>query len=110
MAYGFTDESMSKFRIRVARIEGGTGSRTDPHVCITFQIKRADVNFQVPIRLSISAYDDTEMVQVARNALHRTFVELAAQSRDWRLSATALRKLSRMSVRPREHAARAKRK
>src|SRR5438552_14650739 len=74
------DESMSKFKIKVARIETGIGSRADPHVCVTFQIKRAEVSFQVPIRLSVSDYDDTEMVQAARSALHRTFAELAAQS------------------------------
>jgi hypothetical protein len=96
------DESMSKFKIKVARIETGTGSRADPHVCATFQIKRAEVSFQVPIRLSVSDYDDTEMVQAARSALHRTFAELAAQSRDWSLSATDLRKLSRMSLRPKK--------
>ena len=93
----------------MARIEGGSGSRTDPHVCVTFRIKHAGVDFEVPIRLSISDYDDTEMVQVARSALHRTFAELAAQSRDWRLSASDLRKLSRMSLRPKEQAARTRR-
>ena len=102
------DESMSKFKIKVARIETGTGSRADPHVCVTFQIKRAEVSFQVPIRLSVSDYDNTEMVQAARSALHRTFAELAAQSRDWSLSATDLRKLSRMSLRPKTQTTRAR--
>jgi hypothetical protein len=40
------------------------------------------------------------MVQAARNALHRNFVELAAQSRDWKLSEKDLRQLSDMSLRP----------
>ena len=91
---------MSKFKIKVARIEAVTGSGT---VCITFQIERGAVRFQVPIRLSASDYDDTEMVQAARSMLHRTFAELAAQSRDWKLSAKDLRQLSRMSLRPAEH-------
>jgi hypothetical protein len=88
---------MSKFRIKVARIEATT--RSGP-VCITFQIERGAVGFQVPIRLNASDYDDTEMVQAARSTLHRTFAELAAQSRDWKLSAKDLRQLSRMSLRP----------
>jgi hypothetical protein len=88
---------MSKFRIKVARIEATT--RGGP-VCVTFQVERGTVGFQVPIRLSVSDYDDTEMVQVARSMLHGTFAELAAQSRDWKLSAKDLRQLSRMSLRP----------
>ncbi len=90
---------MSKFRIKVARIEAAPGRE---EVCITFQIQRGAVSFQVPIRLSVSNYDDTEMVQAARNTLHRTFLELATQSRDWKLSAKDLRQLSHMSLRPTE--------
>jgi hypothetical protein len=88
---------MSKFKIKVARIEAVAGSRA---VCITFQIDRGGVSFQVPIHLSANDYDDTELVQAARNTLHRNFVELAAQSRDWKLSAKDLRQLSQMSLRP----------
>jgi hypothetical protein len=88
---------MSKFKIKVARIEAVADSRA---VCITFQIDRGAVSFQVPIHLSAKDYDDTEMVQAARNALHRNFVELAAQSRDWKLSEKDLRQLSDMSLRP----------
>ena len=87
----------SKFKIKVARIEAAAGSRT---VCITFQIERGAVHFQVPIRLSISDYDDTEMVRAARSTLHRAFVELAAQSQDWKLSAKDMQQLSGMSLRP----------
>jgi hypothetical protein len=88
---------MSKCKIKVARIEAAAGGRA---VCITFQIDRGAVSFQVPIHLSANEYDDTEMVQAARGTLHRTFVELAAQSRDWELSAKDLRQLSCMSLRP----------
>jgi DNA-binding FadR family transcriptional regulator len=88
---------MSKFNMKVARIEAAAGSGT---VCITFQIDRGAVSFQVPIRLSVKDYDDTEMVQAARSTLHRIFVELAAQSRDWKLSAKDLRQLSGMNLRP----------
>ena len=92
---------MGKFKIKVARIEAAAGGRAHPHVCVTFQIERGAVGFQVPIRLNASDYDDTEMVQAARSTLHRTFVELAAQSRDWALSSDDLRKLSGRSRRPR---------
>jgi hypothetical protein len=32
--------------------------------------------------------------------MHRMFVELAAQSKHWKLSAKSLRQLSKMSMRP----------
>jgi hypothetical protein len=48
---------MSRFKIKVARIEAVRGSRA---VSITFQIDRGAVNFQVPIHLDASDYDDTE--------------------------------------------------
>jgi hypothetical protein len=95
------DGAMSKFKIKVARIEAAAGGRAHPHVCVTFQIDRGPVSFQVPIHLSEGDYDDTEMVQAARSTLHRTFVELAAQSLDWALSSDDLRKLSGRSRRPR---------
>ena len=90
-------ESMSKFKIKTTRIEAAAGGRA---VSITFQIDRGTVSFQVPVRLSANDYDDTEMVQAARSALHRIFVELAVQSRDWKLSARDLQQLSGMSLRP----------
>jgi hypothetical protein len=89
---------MSKFKIKVARIE--TTGRGNGQVCITFQIDRGPINFQVPIPLSIKDFDDTEMVQAARNALHRTFVELASQSQKWKLTREHLQQLSSMSLRP----------
>jgi hypothetical protein len=92
-------DSMSKFKIKVIRIEAAASGRA---VSITFAIDRGTVRFQVPIRLSAHDYDDTEMVQAARSTLHRIFVELAAQSRDWKLSSKDLRQLSGMSRRPNE--------
>jgi hypothetical protein len=92
---------MTKFKIKVARIETtGPGNR-DGQVCITFQIDRGPVNFQVPIPLSIKEFDDTEMIQAARNALHRTFAELASQSQKWKLTPEDLQQLSSISLRPR---------
>ena len=93
---------MSKFKIKVSRIEAATGSRAHSQVCITFAIDRGTLCFQVPIRLSVSDYDDTEMVQAARSALHRTFVELAAQTRHSKLSDKELGLLSGMSLRARK--------
>jgi hypothetical protein len=91
---------MSKFKIKVARTETtGRGNR-DGKVCITFQIDRGPINFQVPIPLGIKDFDDTEMIQAARNALHRTFVELASQSQKWKPTPEDLQQLSSMSLRP----------
>jgi hypothetical protein len=90
-------ESMSKFNIKVARIEAtGRGKQ----IRITFQVDRGPTSFQVPIVLAVGDFDDTEMVQAARSALHRTFAELAGQSRSWKLKAQDLRRLSSMSLRP----------
>ena len=91
---------MSKFKVKVARIESARGGRPGSHVCITFEIKDGAAVFQVPIHLKVSDYDDTEMIQAARSALHRMFVELSHQTLRWKLSATELRLLSDMSSRP----------
>ena len=88
---------MGKFRITVARIERTARSA---QVRVTFQVARGPVCFQVPVLLSIRDFDDTEMVQAGRSALHRTFVELAAQSEKWKLTKQDLRQLSSMSSRP----------
>lgn len=69
-------------------------------VRVTFQVVRGPVCFQAPILLSIRDFDDTEMVQAGRSALHRMFVELAAQSEKWKLTKQDLRQLSSMSSRP----------
>jgi hypothetical protein len=95
-----SSDGMSKFKITVTRIEVDARGKQDEQVRITFQIDRAPISFQVPILLSIRDFDDTEMVRAARNALHRTFVELAAQSQRWKLTSKDLRQLSSMSLRP----------
>ena len=91
---------MSKFKITLARIEFLPGDKKDAQVRITFQIVRGPVRFQLPILLNIRDFDDTEMVQAARSALHRAFVELAAQSKEWKLTAQELQLLSSISSRP----------
>jgi hypothetical protein len=68
-------DGMSKFKITVARIEVDARREQDAQVRITFRIDRPPISFQVPILLSIRDFDDTEMVQAARSALHRTCVE-----------------------------------
>jgi hypothetical protein len=88
---------MTRFKIKMARIET---ARDGGEVRVTFQIERGALHFQLPIRLSAGDYDDTEIVQAARATLHRTFVELAAQSLDWERSMTDLQQLSGMSRRP----------
>jgi hypothetical protein len=91
---------MSKFKIKVARIEAARDGRPDSQVCITFDITRGPIGFQVPIHLKVSDYDDTEMVQAARSALHGIFVELGHQTLHWNLSAKELRLLADMNLRP----------
>jgi hypothetical protein len=90
---------MSKFKITVARIEVDARDKQNAQVRITFQVDRAPISFHVPILLSIRDFDDTEMVQAARSALHR-IVELAAQSQKWKLTVQDLQQLSSMSLRP----------
>jgi hypothetical protein len=98
---GNPGDGMSKYKIAMARIEvvNQRGER-DAQVRITFRIDRARTSFEVPILLSIRDFDDTEMVQAARSAVHRMFSELAAQSQKWKLTSQELRQLSRMSLRP----------
>jgi hypothetical protein len=87
---------MGRYKIKVTRIE----TVPNAQVRITFQIDHGPVAFQVPIMLAVGDFDDTEMVQAARSTMHRMFVELAAQSKHWKLSAKSLRQLSKMSMRP----------
>ncbi|MBG0811881.1 hypothetical protein IY145_21265 [Methylosinus sp. H3A] len=91
---------MSEFTIKVARIETATPNTKGDHVLVTFQIERGPLVFHVPILLKMRDFDDTEMVQVARNELHRTFDELTAQTEKWTLTSEDIRMLSSISSRP----------
>src|SRR6478735_8604003 len=93
--FGRSGDPMSKFKIKTV-----AGAEEDTQVRITFQVDRELITFQVPIFLSTRDFDDSEMVQAARSTLHRMFVELAAQSQSWKLSAKDLQQLSNMSLRP----------
>ena len=92
---------MQEFKIKVWRIEAVTANTTDDQVCVTFEFKRGPTMFRIPITLKAKDFDDTEMIQVARNELHRLFVELAEQTDKWTLTAEDIRKLSGISLRPR---------
>jgi hypothetical protein len=89
-----------KFNIRVARIEETAADGKDSQVRVTFQIDRGPTRFQVPILLNMKDFDDTEMVQAARNVLHWIFVDLAAQTNEWKLTVEDLQQLSGMNLRP----------
>jgi hypothetical protein len=89
----------NKCKIKVARIEVIGQHAQERHVCVTFQIDRRSISFQVPLRLRLNDFDDTEMVQVARNALYRLFAELSSQSQKWKLSANDVKRLSGLSMR-----------
>jgi hypothetical protein len=93
-------QSDGKFKITLARIEEIAAYGRDSQVRVTFQIDRAPTRFQVPILLNMKDFDDTEMVQAARNVLHWIFVDLAAQTNEWKLTVEDLQQLSGMSSRP----------
>jgi hypothetical protein len=93
-------QSDGKFKITLARIEEIAAYGRDSQVRVTFQIDRAPTRFQVPILLNMKDFDDTEMVQAARNVLHWIFVDLAAQTNEWKLTVEDMQQLSGMSSRP----------
>ena len=92
---------MHEFKIRVGRIETVTASTPGDQVCVTFEVERGPFRLTIPIMLNLKDFDDTEMIQVARNELHEIFVELAEQTVKWTLTAEDIQKLSGMSSRPR---------
>lgn len=91
---------MDEFKIKVARIEALAPNSKGDCVRITFQVERDPLVFQIPILLEMKEFDDTEMVQVARNELHRTFEELTTQTEKWTLSIEDIQQLSSINLRP----------
>jgi hypothetical protein len=91
---------MHEFKIKVGRIEAVAANTTGAQVCITFEVERGPLVLKIPIMLNLKEFDDTEMIQVARNELHKIFVELAEQTIQWTLTAEDIQKLSSMSSRP----------
>lgn len=65
---------MSEFKITLARIEAVEGGAQGKQVCAVFHIERGPIGFHVPIYLHGRDFDDTEVVQAARNSLYRMFV------------------------------------
>jgi hypothetical protein len=92
--------AVAEYKITVARIEMAARGPQDKEICVTFQVERAPISFQIPIFLNTHDFDDTEMIQVARNILHRTFMQLAGESRDWKLTTVELQRLSKLNLRP----------
>jgi hypothetical protein len=92
--------AVTEYKITVARIETAARGAPDKEICVTFQVERAPISFQIPIFLNTHDFDDTEMIQVARNILYRTFMQLAAESRDWKLTTAEMQRLSRLNLRP----------
>jgi hypothetical protein len=91
---------MSEFKIKLARVEAFEGSAQSKQVCAVFHIERGPIGFHIPMYLQSCDFDDTEVVQAARNSLYRMFEELANQSKVWELSAAELERLSKMNLRP----------
>ena len=91
---------MSEFKIKLARVEAFDDGTQGKQVCAVFHIERGPIGFHVPIYLQGCDFDDTEVVQAARNSLVRMFEELADRSQLWELSAAELDRLSKMNLRP----------
>jgi len=83
---------------RVEIIEPGS-----ERVRVTFLIDRGHIRFTVPVILSMKEFDDTEIIQIARNELHSIFSELSAQTEQWTLTDDDIRQLSSINLRPPPH-------
>ena len=100
ICHSLGNPAVTEYKITVARIETDARDAQDKEICVTFQVERAPISFQIPIFLNTHDFDDTEMIQVARNILHRIFMQLAAESRDWKLTTAEMQRLSKLNVRP----------
>ena len=90
---------MSEFKITLARIEAVKEGKEGKQICAVFHIEHGRIGFQVPIYLRARDFDNTEMVQAAKNSLHQIFAELANQTKVWELSPAELERLSNMNLR-----------
>jgi hypothetical protein len=91
---------MPEFKISLARIERVGVGPTPDNIVLTFRFVRGQMNFEVPIALKPTEFDDTEVVQVARSRLSEIFGQLAAQSATWKLPAGAISELRKLNRRP----------
>ena len=90
---------MAKCKISLARLEV-IAPTADKLVRATFIIKCPQTSFQLPIILEMRVFDDTEMIQAARDTLHRIFAELSAESQRWKLTQQERKMLSNENLRP----------
>lgn len=89
------------FMIKVTRVE-----IVDPgseRIRVTFLIERGELRFTIPVVLSMKEFDDTEIIQIARNELHSILSELSAQTEQWTLTEDDIRQLSSINLRPPPH-------
>ena len=100
ICHSLGNPAVTEYKITVARIETDARDAQDKEICVTFQVERAPISFQIPIFLNTHDFDDTEMIQVARNILHRIFMQLAAESREWKLTTAEMQRLSKLNLRP----------
>ncbi|NJL07766.1 MAG: hypothetical protein HC900_05500 [Methylacidiphilales bacterium] len=91
---------MTQLKVKLARIEVLKAGAEGKQVCAVFHIERGPIGFHVPIYLQGRDFDDTEVVQAARNSLYRMFVELADETKIWELSSGEIERLSKMNLRP----------
>lgn len=91
---------MGGFQIKLARIEAFENGEQGKRIRVVFHIERGAIDFYVPIHLEGRDFDDTEVMQAARNALYQMFEELARHSKAWKLSPAELEHLSQMNLRP----------
>jgi len=90
---------MAEGKVTIARLEA-TAPIEERRVRVTFNIEYQQTSFQLPITLDMNEFDDTEMIQAARDILHRMFVELADESKRWELTSQERKILSEGNLRP----------
>ncbi|HZZ61062.1 MAG TPA: hypothetical protein VFE63_07795 [Roseiarcus sp.] len=90
---------MAKCKISLARLEV-IDPIVDRLIRATFNIKCQETSFQLPITLEMKVFDDTEIIQAARDTLHRIFAELSAESKRWKLTRQERKILSNENLRP----------
>ena len=89
---------MAKAQFSLARLEV-IAPVSDRLVRATFRIKCQQTSFDLPIILEMKDFDDTEIVQAARDTLHRVFAELSAESKQWKLTPRERKMLSNQNLR-----------
>ena len=89
---------MRKCKISLARLEV-IAPISNELVRATFRIKCQQTSFDLPIILEMKDFDDTEIIQAARDTLHRVFAELSSESKQWKLTPQERKMLSNQNLR-----------